>query len=91
MKEKILEEKTEALIAVAAATASNCIPCFEQIYEKAITSGITIAEIKRASDIAAQVRTGAHTAIADTVSELVGDKETSDLPCKPSANKPCCC
>jgi len=87
IKEPILEEKTENLIAIGAATASNCIPCFEHIYEKAITSGITLAEIRRASEIAGQVKAGAHIAITNTVSELVGDKETSDLACRQMANK----
>lgn len=91
MKEKILDKKIEALIAIGAATASNCIPCFEHIYENAITSGITPAEIKRALDIATQVKTGAHVAITKTVNELVGEEETRDLPCKPSANKACRC
>ena len=91
MKEKTLDEKTEALIAIGAAAASNCIPCFEHIYENAITSGITLAEIRRASDIAAQVKMGAHRAITNTVNEYVGEEEPRDLPCQPSANKACCC
>jgi len=92
IKETILEGKIENLIAIGAATASNCIPCFEHIYEKAITSGITLAEIRRASEIAGQVKAGAHIAITSTVSELVGDEEeTGDLPCRQMANKSCGC
>ena len=90
MKEPALDAKTETLIAIGAATASNCIPCFEHIYEKAITSGITSAEINRAADIAAQVKKGANAALTNTVSELIGDKETHDFPCTPAANKSCC-
>lgn len=90
MEEMILEKKTENLIAIGAATASNCIPCFEHLYEKAITSGITLAEIKRASVIAEQVKNGAHIALINTVSELVGDKETSTLPCNQMTNNSCC-
>lgn len=91
IKEPILEEKSENLIAIGAATASNCIPCFEHLYEKAITSGITLAQIRRASEIAGQVKAGANIAITNTVSELVGDKETSDLPCKQIAKESCDC
>lgn len=91
IKEPILEERTENLIAIGAATASNCIPCFEHIYEKSITSGITLAEIRRASEIAGQVKAGANLAITNSVSELVGDKETSDLPCRQMADKSCNC
>ena len=44
-----LMEKADVLIAIGAATAANCIPCFEHLYEKAVTPGITAAEIKRAT------------------------------------------
>ena len=91
IKEPILEEKIENLIAIGAATASNCIPCFEHIYEKAITSGIKLEEIKRASDIAAMVKKGAHLALTNTVSELVGDQEISELPCNQTADTSCDC
>ena len=91
MEKLILEEKTENLIAIGAAMASNCIPCFEHIFEKAISSGITSAEIKRASDIAEQVKKGAHIALSNTISDLVGDNETSDLPCRQMGNKSCSC
>jgi len=90
MEELILEEKTEILIAIGAATASNCIPCFEHIYERAITSDLTVAEIKRASDIAGRVKKGAHMALTNSVNELVGDSEPDRFPCKQTANISCC-
>lgn len=90
-KDQVLEDKIEKLIAIGAATAANCIPCFEHLYEKAINSGITLAEIKRASDIAGLVKKGAHIALTNSVNELIGIEETNDLPCGQSANKSCCC
>ena len=90
MEEKGLSDKIEALIAIGAATAANCIPCFEHLYEKAINSGITLAEIKRASDIAGQVKKGAHIALTNSVNELIGIEEFHDLPCNQMANKSCC-
>ena len=89
-EEQVIEDKIENLIAIGAATAANCIPCFEHLYEKAITSGITLTEIKRASDIAGQVKNGAHTALTNTVNELIGIDEITDLPCDKAANKSCC-
>ena len=89
-KEQVLEAKIENLIAIGAATAANCIPCFEHLYEKAIHSGITPAEIKRASDIAALVKKGAHIALTNSVNEFIGIEETHDLPCDPKASKSCC-
>ena len=90
-EEKVLQDKIENLIAIGAATAANCIPCFEHLYEKAINSGITLAEIKRASDIAGQVKKGAHIALTNSINELIGIKETQELPCDKTANKSCCC
>ena len=89
-EEQVLENKIENLIAIGAATAANCIPCFEHLYEKAINSGITLAEIKRASDIAGLVKKGAHIAITNSINELIGIEETQELPCDQTTNKSCC-
>ena len=90
-EEQVIEDKIENLIAIGAATAANCIPCFEHLYEKAINSGIKLAEIKRASEVAGQVKKGAHIALTNSINELIGIKEAQDLPCDKAANKPCCC
>lgn len=91
MRETVLEEKTETLIAIAAATAANCIPCFEHLYEKAVTSGITAAEIKRATEIVALIKGGAHTAISSTIDELIGSKEINELACGKTSAGQCRC
>jgi alkylhydroperoxidase/carboxymuconolactone decarboxylase family protein YurZ len=90
-KDQVLEGKIENLIAIGAATAANCIPCFEHLYEKAINSGITLSQIKRASDIAELVKRGAHIALTNSVNELIGIEETQNLPCEQTANKSCGC
>ena len=90
-EEQVLEDKIEILIAIGAATAANCIPCFEHLYEKAISSGIILSEIIRASEIAGQVKKGAHIALTNSINELIGIIETHDLPCDRTANKSCCC
>ena len=89
-KAQVLEDKIESLIAIGAATAANCIPCFQHLYEKAITAGVTLAEIQRASDIAGQVKQGAHIALTNSANELMGIDETHAMPCNPTANKSCC-
>ena len=89
-EEQVIEDKIENLIAIGAATAANCIPCFEHLYQKAIDSGITLAEIKRASEIAGQVKKGAHIALKNSISNIIGVKEARDLPCDQTANKSCC-
>ncbi len=89
-EDRVLEDKIENLIAIGAATAANCIPCFEHLYEKAIHSGITLAEIKRASDIAGLVKKGAHIALTNSINELIGIEENQKFPCESTAKKSCC-
>ena len=89
-RDLILEEKIEYLIAIGAATAANCIPCFEHLYEKAITSGITVEQIKRASDIAGQVKKGAHTALTNSVNELIDSVEPVDIHPMQTTSRSCC-
>jgi alkylhydroperoxidase/carboxymuconolactone decarboxylase family protein YurZ len=91
VKKNVLPEKIENLIAIGAAAAANCIPCFEHLYEKAVTSGITVDEINRASEIAGRVKRGANTAMSNSIDELVGSKEVNGLICGKTAAGPCCC
>lgn len=87
-----LDDKTESLIAIGAALAANCIPCFEHLYEKAITSGLTAEQIRRASDIAGQVKKGAHAAISNSINELIGNDEgVESSPCMQTTVKSCGC
>ncbi len=89
--EPVIQDKMEIMIAIGAATAANCIPCFEHLYEKAVNSGITLEEIKRASDIAAQVKTGANIAITNCVNELLGTKETFESGRSTGGQQACSC
>ena len=63
---------------------------FEHLYEKAIGCGVSSEEIRRASDIAGQVKKGAHIALTNSINELMGIDEFHDLPCSETANKSCC-
>lgn len=82
-----IETNSDILIAIGAATAVNCIPCFEHLYEKAITSGISSSDIKRASEIAGQVKNGAHIALRNVVDELIGPEKAET---KSASADPCC-
>ena len=86
----MIDEKIETLIAIGAATACNCIPCFEHLYEKAIACGLAAEQIQRASDIAGRVKKGANTAISKIINELIGNEETIESHCMQTANKSCC-
>ena len=88
---RIFAEKTENLIAIGAAMASNCIPCFEHLFEKSVTSGITAEEIRRVAEIACMVKNGAHRAISGTVEELTGSDANGAPACSNSTAGACRC
>ena len=51
-----MDEKSKLLICLGAATAANCIPCFEHYFGKAKAGGLKNEEIQEAVDLASQVK-----------------------------------
>ena len=84
-----MEEKTKLLIALGAATAANCIPCFEHLYYQAGVAGLTSEEIQQVVELASKVKNGAHIALKNSINDMMGLKEQHDLPC--SAQSACSC
>jgi alkylhydroperoxidase/carboxymuconolactone decarboxylase family protein YurZ len=84
-----MEERTKLLIALGAATAANCIPCFEHLYNEAGVAGVTSEEILQVVDLASKVKNGAHIALKNSINDMMGLKEQYDLPC--SAQSDCSC
>ena len=74
-----MDERTKVLIYLGAATAANCIPCFEDYFGKAKAVGLTSGEIGEAVDLASQVKKGAHLAIRNRISDRMGGEKMSDL------------
>jgi AhpD family alkylhydroperoxidase len=85
-----MEEKTKLLIALGAATAANCIPCFEHLYYEAGVAGVTPEEIHEVVDIASKVKSGAHIALKNSIHDMMGSEEKYDLPCSAQSGGSCC-
>ena len=83
-------DKEEYLIAIGAAVAVNCIPCFEHLYAKAVQSGGSIAEIQRAAEIAGQIKNGAHIALKNSMNEFMETGEPNKQACSNTQNNFCC-
>jgi alkylhydroperoxidase/carboxymuconolactone decarboxylase family protein YurZ len=66
-----VDEKTKVMISLGAATAANCIPCFQHYFGKAEAVGLTPDEIQGAAEIGEQINKGAQMAIRKTVNSLV--------------------
>ena len=85
-----MDERTKVLICLGAATAANCIPCFEHYFGKAIKVGINIEEIQEAVDLASQVKKGAHLATKNRINDAMGREKEYALPCDKQTNNSCC-
>ncbi len=85
-----MDERTRLLICLGAATAANCIPCFEHYFGKAKVVGLTTDEIQEAVDLASQVKKGAHMAIRNCISGLMSEQKEYALPCDRQGSKSCC-
>ena len=84
-----MDEKTRLLIALGAATAANCIPCFEHLYFEAGVAGLTSEEINQVVDLASKVKNGAHIALKNSINDIMDIEEKSDLPCCAQAGGSC--
>lgn len=85
-----MDEKSKLLICLGAATAANCIPCFEHYFGKAKAGGLKNEEIQEAVDLASQVKKGAHLAIKNRINDAMGQEKEYDLPCETQTSKSCC-
>ncbi len=85
-----MDERTRVLVCIGAATAANCIPCFEHYFEKAKGAGLSNEEIQEAADLASQVKKGAHLALRNTISTLMDRGKEYTLPCDTQTGNRCC-
>ena len=85
-----MEERTNILICIGAATAANCIPCFEHFFGKAQEAGLTDEEIQEAVDLASQVKKGAHMALRNSISNVMSREKKYSMPCEKSTDRSCC-
>jgi len=85
-----VDEKTRLLICLSAATAANCIPCFEHYFGKAEAAGLKTEEIDEAVGLASQVKKGAHLAIKNRINVVMGGKKEYNLPCDRQTGASCC-
>lgn len=85
-----MEERTKLLVALGAATAANCIPCFEYLYCEAGVAGLTQEEIQEVVALATKVKHGAHVALKNSIHDIMGLEAKYDLPCSSQANGSSC-
>jgi alkylhydroperoxidase/carboxymuconolactone decarboxylase family protein YurZ len=89
-KEDTMDERTKVLISLGAATAANCVPCFQHYFGRANSVGLTPEEIQETVDLASQVKKGAHMAMRNSISHVMDQKDQYELPCSGQPNRSCC-
>jgi alkylhydroperoxidase/carboxymuconolactone decarboxylase family protein YurZ len=85
-----MDDKTKVLICLGAATAANCIPCFEYYFGKAEAVGLKTDEIQEAVDLASQVKKGAHMALKNSIGNIMDREKEYSLPCDRQTDSSCC-
>lgn len=85
-----MDDRTKILISLGAATAANCVPCFEHYFGQARGVGLNAEEIKEAADIADKVKKGAQMTIRKTIGDLVAGEARGEAPCTSSSDRTCC-
>ena len=85
-----MDERTKMLISLGAATAANCIPCFEYLFEKSRELNLTDEEIQEAVDIAGKVKNGAQIAMKNFIGDIMGDSRQHQHPCEEASSSSCC-
>jgi alkylhydroperoxidase/carboxymuconolactone decarboxylase family protein YurZ len=85
-----MDEKTKILISLGAATATNCIPCFEHYFGKAGSVGLGPDEIQAAAEIGEQINKGAQLAIRKTVNTMVVRGCQQGISKTNQSDKSCC-
>ncbi len=85
-----MNEKTDVMIALAAAIGANCIPCFDNLYERAKGLGVSNEEVLRVAETANKVKTGASIFIGNAINDTMGLKPETDQTCCAETKKACC-
>ena len=85
-----MDERTTILICLGAATAANCIPCFEHFFKKAEALNLTEEEVQEAVDLAHKVKSGAQIAMRGSIGKIMGPKTQETSSCCEKSGSSCC-
>jgi alkylhydroperoxidase/carboxymuconolactone decarboxylase family protein YurZ len=85
-----MDERTKLLVSLAAATAANCIPCFEYLFCEAEAAKLTREEIQTAVDLASKVKNGAHIALKNSMNDIMGLEEQHNMDCSEQSKSSLC-
>ena len=88
-----MSNKQDIQIALAAAVGSNCIPCFDHLFEKTREVGLSNEEIQHVIQLATKVKNGAQIFLKTHMDDTLGvtAEESTEGCCGPSGQGGCGC
>lgn len=86
-----MDEKTELLICLGAATAANCVPCFQYYFKKASAAGVEGAQVLKAVELATKVKAGSDIFMRKSVRGIMACNGEFDPQEAGAGGRPCCC
>lgn len=84
-----MDERTRILVSLGAATAANCVSCFDHYFERAEALGLPSEEIKEVTEIADHVKRGAHITTRNAVGNRIAQGKGSAAGCCGTAGGSC--
>ncbi len=84
-----MDKHTEIFIALGAAAAANCGPCFEHYFSKAEKLGIDKEDVRKTVNIAVKVRGGAHMVMKDAIQKILKSNSPQNESCC-NGSSSCC-
>lgn len=90
MSQTLMTEAITELVAIGAAVASNCEPCFRAHYDRARRLDVSTEDMQKAVDVALSVKAAPHRKVIETAQRYLASKSA------PEANacaegRACCC
>lgn len=82
-----LNESTKALVAIGAAIAANCEPCFRHHFDAARKAGASREDMLEAVNTALAVKATPHKKVVETAQKYLASEEGE----APMASNPCAC
>ena len=74
----LMTEAVTELVAIAAAVASNCEPCFRHHFDTGRKLGLSKEDIRKAVDVAVAVKAAPHRKVLDTADRYLEQAELTD-------------
>jgi len=84
-----MDERTTILISLGAATAANCVPCFEHYFRKAEALNLAADDIQEAVNIASKVKSGAQIAMRGSIAKTIGQEIQEASSCCEKSGSSC--